>query len=169
MTFQIGEKVVYPSYGVGTVESISARSFGSVFESFYLLRFGRGGMTVVAPFSHAASIGLRRLTKGREISRILSYLSSGACVVHSDWKARFKENSEKMRSGDLLRTAEVMKGLLRLQGERNLSFREKKMLDCAHRMLVSEISIARGAPEPLASAVLRRALMKAGLDLPAAR
>jgi CarD family transcriptional regulator len=109
------------------------------------------------------------LTKGRDISSILSFLSSSACVVHPDWKARFKENSEKMRSGDLRRTAEVMKSLLRLQCERPLSFREKKMLDSAHRMLVSEISIARGAPEPLASAVLQRALAKAGLQLPSAR
>ncbi|MGD0500846.1 MAG: CarD family transcriptional regulator [Bryobacteraceae bacterium] len=169
MTFQIGEKVVYPSYGVGTVEGISARSFGSVFENFYLLRFGSGGTTVVAPFSHAASIGLRRVTKGRAISRILAFLSSGACAVNPDWKARFKENSEKMRSGDLPRTAEVLKSLLRLQRERQLSFREKKMLEGARRMLVSEISIARQMPETFASAVLQRALAKAGLTLPAAR
>ena len=79
MTFRIGEKVVYPNQGVGTIENISTRSFGSAFEKFYLLRFGGNSMTVLVPFSNAANIGLRRVTRDREISRILSYLSNGTC------------------------------------------------------------------------------------------
>ena len=168
MNFQIGEKVVYPSYGVGTVESISARSFGSNFERFYLLRFGSGGMTVLAPLSRAASMGLRRVSKVSEISRVLSYLSCGECSVTPDWKVRFKENSEKMRSGDLLKAAEVLKCLLLVLRVRQLSFREKRMMDIARRLLVSEISISRGAPEQLAIVTLARSLEKAGLVLPRA-
>ena len=103
MTFQIGDKVVYPNQGVGTIENISTRSFGSAFERFYLLRFGCNSMTVLVPFSNAANIGLRRVTKDREIARVLSYLSNGACICSSDWKVRFKENTVKMQSGDLLR------------------------------------------------------------------
>ena len=75
MTFQIGDKVVYPNQGVGTIENISTRSFGSAFEKFYLLRFGCNSMTVLVPFSNVANIGLRGVTKDREISRILSFLS----------------------------------------------------------------------------------------------
>jgi len=168
MTFQIGDKVVYPNQGVGTVENISTRSFGSAFEKFYLLRFGYNSMTVLVPFSNAADIGLRRVTKDREISRVLSFLSSRICTVNQDWKARFKENSDRMRSGDLLQAAEVFKGLLQLNAEKPLSFREKKMLDRARHMLVSEISTARGAAEIHASGMLERALAKAGLRLPAA-
>jgi len=166
MTFQIGDKVVYPNQGVGTIENISTRSFGTAFERFYLLRFACS-MTVLVPLSNAANIGLRRITKDREISRILSYLATGWCSINADWKIRFKENSEKMQSGDLLKAAEVFKSLVQLHIDKPLSFREKKMLDRARHMLVSEISISRSIPELHALNVLQRALSKAGLVLPA--
>src|SRR5664279_3701205 len=108
MTFQIGDKVVYPNQGVGTIENISTRSCGTAFERFYLLRFGCS-ITVLVPLSNAANIGLRRVTKEREISRILAYLGIGWCPFNPDWKVRFKENSGKMQSGDLLKAAEVFK------------------------------------------------------------
>ena len=166
MTFQIGDKVVYPNQGVGTIENISTRTFGTAFEKFYLLRFACS-MTVLVPLSNAANIGLRRITKDREISRILSYLATGSCSINADWKVRFKENSEKMQSGDLLKAAEVFKSLVQLHIDKPLSFREKKMLDRARHMLVSEISIARSVPEIHAVALMQRALGKAGLSLPA--
>ena len=166
MTFQIGDKVVYPNQGVGTVENISSRSFGTDFERFYLLRFGCNSMTVVVPFSNAANIGLRRVTKDREISRMLSFLSDGSCEIKADWKVRFKENSERMQSGNLLCAAEVFKSLVQLHVDKPLSFREKKMLERARHMLVSEISSARGIAEIAAVGVLQRALAKAGLTLP---
>ena len=167
MTFQIGDKVVYPNQGVGIIENISTRSFGSAFEKFYLLRIGCNSMTVLVPFSNAANIGLRRITKDREISRILSFLSIGSCFNNPDWKVRFKENTDKMQSGNLLRVAEVLKGLLQIHVDKPLSFREKKMLDRARHMLVSEISISRNVPEIHAVSMLQRAVGKAGLTLPA--
>jgi CarD family transcriptional regulator len=167
MTFQIGDKVVYPNQGVGTIENISIRSFGTANEKFYLLRFGCNAMTVLVPFSNVANIGLRRITKDREISRILSFLSNGWSKINPDWKVRFKENSDKMQSGDLLRVAEVFKGLLQLHVDKPLSFREKKMLDRARHMLVSEVSIARAVPEITAVGLLQRSLAKTGLTLPA--
>src|SRR5215470_4393240 len=166
MSFQIGDKVVYPNQGVGTIENISTRSFGSAFEKFYLLRFGCNSITVLVPFSNAANIGLRRVTKDREISRILSFLSNGSCSINPDWKVRFKENTEKMPSGNLLHVAEVLKGLLQLHVDKPLSFREKKMMDRARHMLVSEISIARNVPDVHATGMLQRAVGKAGLTLP---
>jgi len=167
MTFQIGDKVVYPNQGVGTIENISVRSFGSAFERFYLLRFGCNSMTVVVPFSNVANIGLRRVTKDREISRVLSFLSNGWCDTASDWKVRYKEHTARMQSGSLLKAAEVFKSLLQLHLDKPLSFREKKMLDRARHMLVSEISISRNVPEITAESLLQRALSKAGLTLPA--
>jgi len=166
MTFQIGDKVVYPNQGVGTIENISTRSFGSAFERFYLLRFGYNSVTVLVPFSNAANIGLRRVTKDREISRVLSFLANGWCSINPDWKVRFRDNTEKMQSGNLLTVAEVFKGLLQIHLEKPLSFREKKMLERARHMLVSEISISRNVAEIHAVNVLQRALLKAGLTLP---
>jgi CarD family transcriptional regulator len=123
-------------------------------------------MTVLVPFSNAANIGLRRVTKDREIARVLSYLSNGWCEVKSDWKVRFKENTERMQSGNLLQVAEVLKGLLQLHLEKPLSFREKKMLERARHMLLSEISISRSLSELQATGVLDRTLAKVGLTLP---
>jgi CarD family transcriptional regulator len=166
MTFQIGDKVVYPNQGVGIIENISTRSFGSACEKFYLLRLGYQSMTVLVPFSNAANIGLRRVNQDREIARVLSYLSFGAFSIHSDWKVRCKEHTGKMQSGSLLEAAEVFKALVALHGEKPLSFREKKLMERARHMLISEISLGRGVAEVQAVALLERALAKAGLRLP---
>jgi len=166
MNFQIGEKVVYPNQGIGTIENISVRSFGAQFERFYLLRLMCNSMTVMVPFSHVTNIGIRKITNGNEVSRVLTFLSNGRCHASSDWKVRFKENADKMQSGNLLRVAEVLKTLLVLQLDKPLSFREKKMLDRARHMLVTEVSTARHLPEAEAKMVLNRALVKAALALP---
>lgn len=164
--FQIGEKVVYPNHGVGTIENISSRSFGSQFERFYLLRLTYNSMTVMVPFSHVEEVGLRKVTRNVEVSRVLWFLEEGICKRKIDWKDRFKENSEKMRSGSLLEVAEVMKTLLILQTSKPLSFREKKMLDRSRHMLLTEISISRSLPETESIELLRKALAKASLTLP---
>src|ERR1700721_689344 len=144
MNFQVGEKVVYPNHGVATIENISSRAFAGQFERFYLLRLTYNSLTVMVPFSHADDLGLRRVTRTGEVSRVISFLSEGRCRHHIDWKDRFRENTEKMRNGSLLAVAEVMKGLLVLQMQKPLSFREKKMLDRARHMLITEFSTSRG-------------------------
>ena len=166
MTFQIGERVVYPNQGVGTIENISTRAFGAQLEKFYLLRLTTRSLTVMVPFSHVGHVGLRKLTRNGEVEKVLEFLSNGQCPHCSDWKDRFKENSDKMRNGNLLATAEVLKGLLILQRAKPLSFREKKMLDRARHMLVMEISISRGICEEKAIVLLQRSLGRAELTLP---
>lgn len=168
MTFQVGEKVVYPNHGVGTVENISCRYFGNQQERFYLLRLFPGSMMVMVPFSHASDVGLRRITKCSEVNRILAYLAAGRpCCAH-DWKDRFKENSDKMKGGSLLDIAAVFKALLLIQLSKPLSFREKRMLERARTMIVSETSIAKSVSEPEAVGLIERALGKCGLRMPAA-
>jgi CarD family transcriptional regulator len=168
MTFQIGEKVVYPNQGIGTIENISSRSFGTSLERYYLLRLMYTSMTVMVPFSHVEEIGIRKITRNGELARVLNFLSDGACLRCQDWKNRFKDNSEKMRLGGLLQIAEVLKSLLLLQREKPLSFREKRMLDRARHMLVTELSISRGMEQDEAVDLIQRALAKASLALPAA-
>ena len=168
MTFQVGEKVVYPNHGVGTIENISSRSFGTQQERFYLLRLSPNSMTVMVPFSHVGDVGLRKITKCSEISRVLNYLSAGRPCCAQDWKDRFKENSDKMRVGNLLDVAEVFKALLIIQLGKPLSFREKKMLERARSMLVLETSIAKSVTEADAISLIVRALDKCGLPMPAA-
>src|SRR5438105_4225777 len=138
MTFQVGEKVIYPNHGVATIENISSRAFGTQCERYYLLRLTYTSMTVMVPFSHVEDLRLRKVTRNGELARVVSFLSEGRCQRYLDWKDRFKENTEKMREGSLLSVAEVLKSLLLLQSQKVLSFREKKMLDRARHMLITE-------------------------------
>jgi CarD family transcriptional regulator len=168
MTFQVGEKVVYPNHGVGTIENISSRSFGTQQERFYLLRLLPNSLTVMVPFSHAGDIGLRKVTKCSEITRVLNYLAAGHPVCAHDWKDRFKENSEKMKGGSLLEIAEVFKALLMIQVCKPLSFREKKMLERARSMIILETSVAKTLSEADAIGLIAKALSKSSLPMPAA-
>src|SRR5258708_31741743 len=97
LQFQIGEKVVYPNHGIGTVENISTRSFGAQFERYYLLRLTYNSMTVMVPFSHVEEIGLRKVTRNGEIARVLSFLTEGVAHRKVDWKDRYKANSANKR------------------------------------------------------------------------
>jgi CarD family transcriptional regulator len=164
--FQVCEKVVYPTQGIGTIENISSRSFGTRFERFYLLRLTYTEMTVMVPFSHVEEIGLRKITRNGEVSRVLAFLAEGKCKTKSDWKDRFKENSDKMRNGSLLEIAEVLKILLILQSYKPLSFREKKMLQRTRHQLVTELSISRRLGEEGVISLLQEALSRASLTLP---
>jgi len=168
MLFQIGEKVVYPNHGVGVIENVSFRSFGCQYERFYLLRLLCSSLTVMVPCSHVEHLGLRKVTRNGEMARVLDFLSCGRCKSKGDWKERFKESSEKMRTGNMLQMAEVLKGLLVLQLTKPLSFREKKMLDQARRMLITEIAVSRARTEAEAARMLQKALLKASLALPQA-
>lgn len=168
MTFQVGEKVVYPNHGVGTIENITSRLFGTTQEHYYLLRLHPNSLTVMVPFSHVGDVGLRKVTRCSEISRVLTYLSVGRPICAHDWKDRFKENSERMKSGSLLEIAEVFKALVMIQVAKPLSFREKKMLERARSMIVLETSLAKSVTEPEAVALLTKALAKASLPMPAA-
>lgn len=126
MTFQVGEKVVYPNHGVATIENISSRAFAGHFERFYLLRLTYNSLTVMVPFSHVEELRLRKVTRNVEVARVISFLSEGRCRHYQDWKDRFKENTERMRDGSLLAVAEVLKSLLILQTQKPLSSGKRK-------------------------------------------
>ena len=168
MTFQVGEKVVYPNHGVATIENISQRSFGPRFERFYLLRLSCNNMTVMVPVAHADEVGLRKVTKNGDIARVLCYLATGKCKMNPDWKVRFKENSDRMRNGSMLEIAEVFKALLIVQSDKPLSFREKKQLDRARQMILTEVCISRALGETDAISLLDSVLQKANLRMPEA-
>ena len=167
MDFRVGDKVVYPNHGVGTIEQISNRNISGESERFYLLRINSSSLTVMVPVAGVGIVGLRRIVKEAEVGRVLAYLSNGHCPrSHSDWKWRFKENSEKMRNGSLLDVAEVMKSLLMLGRSKPLSFREKKMLDRARHLVISELAVVKRLQDRQAVALVERALSKANLKLP---
>ena len=164
--FHIGDKVVYPNHGVGIIEQISSRTIGSSVEKFYLLKIAASSLKVMIPFHNVGSVGMRPVVRNGEVQKIVDYLSSGACINAADWKDRFKENSERMRTGSLSDVAMVLKSLLILGSEKSLSFREKKMLERARYLLVSEIAISRNCDESAIEQALTKALTKCNLRFP---
>jgi len=165
-SFQIGDKVVYPNHGVGIIEQISSRTIGANVEKFYLLKIKANSLKVMVPFHNATTVGLRRVVRNGEVQKILDFLTGGKCENHADWKFRFKENSDKMRTGSLLETAVVLKSLLLLSQTKPLSFREKKMLERARFLLVSELAMSRNLDEPEIEHLLTKALSKCNLRFP---
>jgi len=166
MDFRIGDKVVYPNQGVGIIEQVSSCNVTGQPEMFYLLKFSSNSMRVMVPMNNVSTIGLRRVSKSRDVSGILDYLQKGRCRSAADWKDRFKENSEKMRAGSLQQVAEVLKTLLILNQEKPLSFREKRMLDRAWTLLVDEVAVARGVDRQSAEGQLVKVLTKSNLKAP---
>jgi CarD family transcriptional regulator len=166
--FSIGDKVVYPNHGVGIIEQISSRTIGASVERYYLLRIKASSLKVMVPFHNVDSVGLRRVIKNGEAQKIVEYLMDGKCENSTDWKYRFKENSDRMRSGSLMDVAAVLKSLLMLNHQKPLSFREKKMLERARYLLVSELAMARNWGENEVEDELRKALAKCKLRFPEA-
>jgi CarD family transcriptional regulator len=167
-SFHIGDKVVYPNHGVGTIEQISSRTIGQTVEQFYLLKIKASSLKVMVPFHNVGTVGLRRVVKNGEMQKVIDFLTDGSCENSTDWKYRFKENSERMRTGSLLEVAAVLKGLLVLSQDKPLSFREKKMLERARYLLVSELAMARNCEEPEIEQMLTKALSKSKLRFPEA-
>jgi CarD family transcriptional regulator len=166
LAFQVGDKVVYPNHGVGVIEQISSRTIGTNVQKFYLLKIKASSLKVEVPFNNVDAVGLRPVVKNGEINKILGFLMDGKCDNHQDWKYRFKENSDKMRTGSLLEVAIVLKSLLLLAKEKALSFREKKMLDRARYLLVTELAMVKNSEEPEIEDLLNKALAKSKLKFP---
>lgn len=166
--FHIGDQVVYPNHGVGIIEQIGSRTLGNQAERYYLLNIKSSNLKVTVPFHSVAAVGLRRVVRNGEIRKILDFLSDGESGNAADWKDRFKENSDRMRTGALLEVAAVLKNLLVLKTSKSLSFREKKMLERARYLLVSELALARNCEEGQIEVLLTETLAKTNLRFPEA-
>ena len=160
MNFSVGEKVVYPNHGVGVIEQINVRHVSGRQECFYQLKIVANSMMVMVPAANVADVGLRKLIKKEDVHKVLDHLKKAKTPNHSDWKNRFKENSEKMRTGCIFDVADVLKSLSVLSCNRVLSFREKRMLDRARYLLVSEVATVGNLSEERVEELVGRALVQ---------
>src|ERR1700683_2854774 len=167
MDYKIGEKVVYRNHGVGIIEQISYGTLNGRTETYYMLRITSSSLKVMVPHSNAEAVGLRPVIRNGETEKVLGYIAKGKFNSHHDWKHRFKENSERMRTGSLIEVAAVLKSLVALSRTKPLSFREKKMLERAKYLLVSELATARNATSENIEGALVKSLAKAHLEMPA--
>ena len=168
LNFHIGDKVVYPNHGVGIIEQISSRAIGANIERFYLLNIKASSLKVMVPCQNVGNVGLRRVVRNGEVQKVIDFLSVSDSGTNGDWKDRFKENSERMRTGSLLEVAGVLTSLIALHQAKPLSFREKKMLERARYLIVSELAMARNCEETKVEELLTLALAKCKLRFPEA-
>lgn len=168
LNFHVGDKVVYPNHGVGVIEQVGNRVLGSAPEKFYLLSIKASGLRVTVPCHSVGNVGLRRVARNGEVQKVLALLSTIGTLDQGDWKDRYNRNSERMRSGLLLEIAAVLKDLVTVHQIKPLSFREKKMLERARYLLVSELSMSRNCEEVKIEELLSESLAKCKLRFPEA-
>lgn len=141
--FRVGDKIVHPMHGAGVVDGIVKRKVNGVVRDYYSLKLPIGGMLVMIPTDHCEEIGVRAVLTGDQAEGVLSQLSEMQVEMKANWNHRYRENMLRLKSGDLLEVAKVVKGLTVRDNGRGLSTGERKMLHSAKQILVSEIGLAK--------------------------
>jgi CarD family transcriptional regulator len=141
-SLKVGDKVIYPNQGLGIVEDIKDGSYNGEFFKIFHVRIVTNNTLVLVPFATATEMGIRRPISEGSIKKIFQFMRSGNVDLSMNWKGRYKEHINLMKTGTLLDMALVLKSLFCLSLLKPLSFREKKMMERAKELIVSEISEA---------------------------
>lgn len=146
--FKVGEKVVYPAHGVGEIQAIRSQVISGTEKRFYMLRILDTDMKIMIPIDNVQSVGLRKVIDRQMVSKVYRVLrKKNVETDQQTWNRRYREYTEKIKTGSILEIAKVLRDLFVLKGGKELSFGERKMLDTARNLLVKELSIARFQPE----------------------
>jgi CarD family transcriptional regulator len=146
--FKVGEKVVYPAHGVGVIEGIQTRVVSGSERKFYMLRILDSDMTIMIPTENVNAVGLRRIIGKDMVAKVYRILRDKKVEIDQQtWNRRYREYTEKIKTGSVLEIAKVLRDLFVLKGDKELSFGERKMLDTARNLLVKELAIAKSYSE----------------------
>lgn len=152
-TFKVGDKVVYPMHGAGIIEAIEEREVLGQRQQYYIMKLPMGDMQVMIPLRSVEEVGLREVISPEEVARVFEVLQGEKTKMSQNWNRRYRANLEKIKSGDIFEVAEVVRNLTIRDKEKGLSTGERRMLDSARQILISELVLAQGLP---ASEVERR-------------
>lgn len=141
--FEIGDKVVYPMHGAGIIEAIEEKEFLDEIQSYYIMRIPVGDMKVMIPLNNVEDSGLREVVCEKAVDDALEILYGEATEMSANWNHRYRANLEKIKTGDILELAEVVRNLMLRNHEKPLSTGERKMLDNARQILISELVLAK--------------------------
>ena len=144
--YQVGDKVVHPMHGAGVIDSIVQRKVSGHVQEFYLLKLSVGNMVVMVPTDNTGEIGMRPVVSDTRAEELMSEMEDIEVDMTQNWNRRYRENMVRLKSGDLLEVARVVKGLLRRDSQRGLSNGERKMLHTAEQILISELALAQSLP-----------------------
>ena len=146
--FKVGDMAVYPTQGVGVIEDIEVREYSGHSQNFYILRIVDSDMKIMVPVANVDNVGMRRLIDQQRITGVFDALaepSSGGKIA--SWSRRQREYNDKLKTGDLLEVAQVLRDLYQIGTGKELSYGEKKVLEQARKLLVTEVALAEGAKE----------------------
>jgi len=148
LNFKVGDNAVYPGHGVGEVTSIETKKIMDESHSFYTIRILESGMKIMVPKSNAKSVGLRPIISRTEAGQVLDILrEKDVKIDNQTWNRRYREYMEKIKTGSVYEIAEVLRDLYLLKVDKELSFGERKMLDTARNLLLTELSLATSKDE----------------------
>src|SRR5262245_38787246 len=167
--FDIGDKVVYPHHGAGTVISKEKREVLGEVREYLTIQILHNDMTVNVPCENAERVGLRQVIDQRTVTMVVRTLSGGSTEMPKNWNRRFKHNRDKMKTGNIFELAEVVRNLAVRNNEKGLSTGEKQMFVKAKKILTSELMYAKGMTEDEAAAWLDDVLSRAGQTKPKSR
>ncbi len=146
--FKIGDLAVYPAHGVGIIERIESQEFSGSSQDFYVMRILDNDMIIMIPTQNVDSVGLRGIIGKKEVAKLYTILEKRDVVIDNQtWNRRYREYTDKIKTGSVYEVAEVYRDLLILKIEKELSFGERKMLDTARNLLVKEIALAKRVEE----------------------
>lgn len=141
--FQVGDKIVHPMHGAGIIDSIVQKKVNGVVRDYYILKIPVGGMLVMIPTQSSDEIGVRAVVQQEDADKVIAAMPTIEVDMTQNWNRRYRENMLRLKSGDLLEVARVVKGLMLREGERGLSTGERKMLHSAKQILISEIVLSQ--------------------------
>ena len=142
--FQIGDKVVHPMHGAGIIDDIVSERVGPTSQDYSVFKMPVGGLVLKIPTAKSKMVGLRDVVDTGEISQLLEAIPALASEMNSNWNHRYRENMERIKSGNLYEVARVIKGLKGREKEKGLSTGERKMLHTAKQILLSELVLVTG-------------------------
>lgn len=142
--FCIGDKVAHPMHGAGIIADIVRQKVAGSVQDYYVFRLSVGGLVLKIPIASSRAVGLRKIVGREEALRLLSALPAMETEMTANWNRRYRENLQRLKSGDLYEVARVIKGLARRDSQQGLSTGERKMLHTAKQILISEIVLALG-------------------------
>lgn len=143
MTFHVGDQIVHPMHGAGTIDRIVTRRIHGVDRQYYELRLPAGEMRVMIPVENSEEIGIRPVMSEERAEQIWRLLPGLEVTMTQNWNRRYRENMLRIKSGDLLEVAKVVKGLIDRDHVRGLSTGERKMLHNAKQILISELVLSQ--------------------------
>jgi len=145
--YRVGDKVVYPHHGAGTVVKREKKEVLGEKREYLTIKIDHNDMTVNVPAENAERVGLRKVIDEDAVKKVVKYLTSGGTEMPKNWNRRFKHNRDKMKTGDIFELAEVVRNLALRDGEKGLSTGEKQMYVKAKKILASELMYAKNMNE----------------------